>query len=86
MVEAIRRIEMRGTERQFRSGNRTGPRWRERMALDSQSEPLPLADDVGLYQPGREPSLLWANWWWIQHLLKWRKLFIHNLANRNKAK
>jgi hypothetical protein len=56
------------------------------MAPHSQIEPVPLADGVGFYQPNRAPSLLWANWWWINQLLKWRTLFIHIQANQNKRK
>ena len=34
---------------------------------------IPPADEPGVYEPGRGPSLLWANWWWIKRLLRRRK-------------
>jgi hypothetical protein len=45
---------------------------------DSQAEPkrqavrdeAPVADEPGFYEPGRSPSLLLANWFWLHHIIR----------------
>jgi hypothetical protein len=45
---------------------------------DGQAEPehqsvrdeVPVTAEPGFYEPGRSPSLLLANWFWLHHIIR----------------
>ena len=46
--------------------------------LDGQAEPerqrmhdeVPMTAEPGFYEPGRSPSLLLANWFWLRYIIR----------------
>ena len=46
--------------------------------FDGQAEPerqrmhdkVPVTAEPGFYEPGRSPSLLLANWFWLRHIIR----------------
>ena len=45
-----------------------------------QRDDVPAVSEPGFYEPGRSPSLLLANWFWLQRifaaLLQWKRRFL----------
>ena len=53
-------------------------RWRfdssAKIERDALRDEVPVADEPGFYEPGRSPSFLLANWFWLRHIaraLRW---------------
>jgi hypothetical protein len=50
------------------------------MVGPKQRDEVPVASEPGFYEPGRSPSLLLANWFWLQRifeaLLQWKRRFL----------
>jgi hypothetical protein len=53
-----------------------GRRVRGSMVTPNLRDEVPVASEPGFYEPGRSPSLLLANWFWLQRIfaaLRWRR-------------
>jgi hypothetical protein len=50
------------------------------MVRPKQRDEVPVASEPGFYEPGRSPSLLLANCFWLQRifeaLLQWKRRFL----------
>src|SRR5262249_55734039 len=43
---------------------------RTKIGRDAPPDDVPIADEPGFYEPGRSPSLLLANWFWLRHIIR----------------
>lgn len=43
---------------------------RAKIEREAAPDDVPIADEPGFYEPGRSPSLLLANWFWLRHIIR----------------
>jgi hypothetical protein len=49
------------------------------MVTPNLRDEVPVASEPGFYEPGRSPSLLLANWFWLQ------RIFGRHCCNRSEG-